>query len=90
MRVVFTNPAREDAEEIRAYLDEHYPYVLLSVERSLQLVIARIGTWPESAQLVVERKDIRMVPLVRYPYKIFYRIKPNVVEILHIHHSSRE
>ena len=90
MKVVFTDPALEDIETIRAYIIAHYPHISLSVERRFRLVFARIGTWPEGAQRVVERPDVRMVPLVRYPYKIFYRIKSDIVEILHIHHSSRE
>jgi len=90
MKVVFTDPALEDIEAIHAYITARHPHISLSVERRFRLVLVRIGTWPESAQRVVERQDVRMVPLVRYPYKIFYRIKPDVIEILHIHHSSRE
>ena len=90
MKVVFTDPALEDIEAIRTYIPARYPHISLSVERRFRLIFARIGAWPESAQRVVERPDVRMVPLVRYPYKIFYRIKTDVVEILHIHHSSRE
>ncbi len=90
MRIVFTDPALEDIEAIREYITVRYPHISLSVERRFRLVLARIGAWPESAQRVVERPDVRMVPLVRYPYKIFYRMKTDVVEILHIHHSSRD
>jgi len=32
---------------------------------------------------------VRVVPLIRYPYKIFYRVTPQAVEILYIHHASR-
>ena len=90
MRVVFTEPALEDLDEIRAYLAAHYPHVSSSVERRLRLVLARVGKWPESAQKVVERPGVRMVPLVRYPYKIFYRIGADAVEILHVYHSARD
>jgi len=30
-----------------------------------------------------------MVPLVLYPFLIFYRVADNAVEILHIHHTAR-
>ena len=30
----------------------------------------------------------RVVPLVRYPYKMFYRVTPDAVEILYIHHAA--
>jgi hypothetical protein len=33
---------------------------------------------------------VRVVPLGRYPYKIFYRVTKDAVEILHVHHAARE
>jgi len=27
--------------------------------------------------------------MIRYPYKIFYRVTSEAAEILHIHHSAR-
>jgi hypothetical protein len=35
------------------------------------------------------RQTVRQTPLVRYPYRIFYRVT-EVIEILHIHHTARE
>ena len=83
MKVVFADPALEDLEAIRDYITAHCPPISLSVERRFRFVFARISAWPESAQRVVERPDVRMAPLVRYPYKIFYRVKSDVVEVLH-------
>jgi plasmid stabilization system protein ParE len=31
-----------------------------------------------------------VLPVGRYPYKIFYRVADEAVEILHIHHAARE
>ncbi len=89
MKVVFTAAAIEDLGDIAAYLAAHYPNVAPAMERRIRIVIARVARWPESAQRVIDRPDVRVVPLVRYPYKIFYRITPDAVEILHIHHTSR-
>jgi len=33
---------------------------------------------------------MRVVPLVRYPYKVFYRVSDQTVEILYIHHAARD
>jgi toxin ParE1/3/4 len=52
--------------------------------------VRRIGTWPKSAEAVTQRPGVRVVPLIRYPYKIFYRITDEAVEILHIHHAVRQ
>ena len=51
--------------------------------------MTRIGSWPESAQEVEQRPNIRSVPFIRYPYKIFYHVLQGRVEILHVHHSAR-
>ena len=37
----------------------------------------------------MHRPDIRVAPLGRFPYKIFYRVRANAVEILHINHAAR-
>jgi toxin ParE1/3/4 len=53
-------------------------------------VLVRIEQWPESAREVGQRPGTRVVPLIRYPYKIFYRIVGERIEILHIHHAARD
>jgi len=89
VKVIFTAAAVEDLSDIADYLAAHYPNANPFVERRLHVVLARIARHPESAQWVAERPEVRMAPLVRYPYKIFYRITPEAVEILHIHHAAR-
>jgi len=49
----------------------------------------RISTWPKSAYEVSERPGVRLIPLRRYPYKIYYTITGRGVEILHVHHDKR-
>ncbi len=57
--------------------------------RRLQTIERRIGRWPESAEEVEQRPSVRMVPFLRYPYKLFYQVGSNAIEILHIHHAPR-
>jgi len=30
------------------------------------------------------------VPFIRYPYKLFYRVVSERIEVLHIHHTARD
>src|SRR4051812_49075176 len=90
MKVVFTEPALDDLKEILAYLAENYPGLAAAVEARIGMTIRRIGAWPESARRVGADEDIRVAPLVRYPYKIFYRVTAQAVEILHVHHAARQ
>ena len=89
MRVVYTDEALSDLTEILVYIDANYPINSSAFRHRLRAVTARIGAWPESAEEVAQRPGVRMVPLIRYPYRIFYRVSSDAVEILHIHHSAR-
>ena len=90
MKIVFTSAALADLKDIYSYVSVNYPSVVSSLERRMSAVLARIAEWPESAREVEERPGTRVVPLIRYPYKVFYRIAGDRIEILHIHHTARD
>ena len=90
MKVVLTEEALRNLEEIRSYLANHYPGAAAKVEERIRAVFRRLEDWPESAQSVADRPGVRKVPLVRYPYGIYYRIVDQTVEVLYIHHSARQ
>jgi toxin ParE1/3/4 len=90
MKVVYTDEALDNLDGILAFIASNYPTVSVALEKRLQTVIARIGAWPESAEEVAERPGVRVVLLIRYPYKIFYRITTEAVEIIYIHHAARQ
>jgi len=90
MKVVYTAAARKDLEDIASWLTAHYPAVAPAVERRIRNVVARIGRWPHSARPSAKRPGVRMTPIGRYPYKIFYRVTEDTVQILHVHHSARQ
>ena len=89
MNVVYTEPALADLEEIAAWLSEHYPGLGRTVEHRLKIVVAHIAQWPESMRRSTRWPDVRVAPLGRFPYKIFYSVREDTIEILHIHHASR-
>jgi plasmid stabilization system protein ParE len=90
MRVVYTDEALENLDEILATIASNYPTVYEAFQNRLQSVVKRISAWPDSAQEVAERSGVRVVPLIRYPYKVFYRNTGSVIEILYIHHAARD
>lgn len=85
MKVVYTAAAQNDLREIGEWLAAHYPVVAPRVEQRIRDVVAYIARRPESAP----RSAGRVMPLGHYPYKIFYRVTADTVEILHIHHAAR-
>jgi toxin ParE1/3/4 len=89
MRIIFTETALSDLNQIFEYLTSNYPTLVGPVERRINSVLSRLQDWPESARKVTQRTNVRVAPLVRYPYRIFYRITNEAIEIVHIRHTSR-
>ena len=90
MKVAFTDEALRDLDDITDWLALHYPGLGAALEWRLRLVVAHIGRWPHSARHSSVDPSVRVMPLGRYPYRIFYRVTEDAVQILHIHHASRE
>ena len=90
MKVVYTASALGDLTEIAEWLSLHYPSIANAAERRIRLTVAVIGQWPESARRSRQRPDVRVAAVGKYPYRIFYRVAADAVEILHIHHTARK
>ena len=91
MRVVYTQAALFDLENILSGLNAVNPLAAAAVERSISAAVARVAIWPRSARAVTQWSggNVRVVPLVRFPYLIFYQIRQQRIEILHVRHTSR-
>jgi hypothetical protein len=74
---------------ILSYIASHY-LASIGIWNPLRSVIARISQWPDSAQEVVGRPRVRVVPLIWYPYKVFYRNTGEAIEILYIHYVAQD
>jgi len=90
MKVIYTDEALRDLDEILAFIESNYPTIMAAFEMRLRAVEQRIGRWPKSAEEVEQRPGIRVVPFIRYPYKLFYQVANDVIEVLHIHHAARQ
>lgn len=90
MKLVYSRRALADLDEIATYYSASAsPTIAQSIERRLDDVIDRICRVPEAAPRVSQRSQVRVVAVVRYPFRIFYRVRDDTVDILHIRHTSR-
>ena len=89
MKVEYTHQALADLRKIAADSRLFNEDVALALELRIRRVVANIAQHPKAAAPVAERPGMRVVPLLRYPYKIFYRVMENRVRILHIRHTAR-
>jgi toxin ParE1/3/4 len=88
MRVRYTPEAFSDRERILEYLKERSPGGARNVAASIREAVMRLGDQPHSGYRT-DNPEVRVMFVVRYPYKIFYRVRDDAVEILHIRHTSR-
>jgi toxin ParE1/3/4 len=90
MKLVFSQRALTDLDEIATYYAANArPAVAQSMGRRLNDVIDRICRVPEAAPRVSQRSQVRAAAVVRYPFRIFYRVRGDTIDILHIRHTSR-
>jgi len=90
MRLVYSKRALADLDQIATYYTAHAsPTIAEAIGRQLRVVIERIARHPEAAPQVTQRSQVRVATVVRYPFRIFYRVNDGTIDILHIRHTSR-
>jgi toxin ParE1/3/4 len=90
MKAEYSNRAVADLRKIsadsrRAFGDR----VAEALEARIRAVVEHISRQPWIAPEVEQRPGLHVAPLVRYPFKIFYRVFEDRVRIQHIRHTSR-
>jgi plasmid stabilization system protein ParE len=90
MKVVYSPRAIRDLEEIGAYYRAAAsPKIAAAIGERIERVINRLPHHPHAAPRVARRANVRAVLVLRYPFKIFYRVRGDDIEILHIRHTAR-
>lgn len=90
MKVDYAPRAIRDLAEIARYYRSHADErVAAAVGARIERVIGLLAQRPKIAPVLVRRPDIRIALVLRYPYKVFYRVHPDMIQILHIRHTSR-
>ena len=90
MKLVYSRRALADLAEIAAYYTASAsPAIADSIGRRLEDVIDRILRVPEAAPKLSQRSHVRVVAVIRYPFRIFYRVRKDTIDILHVRHTSR-
>jgi toxin ParE1/3/4 len=90
MKVEYASRAVSDILDIADYyVSSDDPATGERVALRIREVVARIARAPRSGRPIPERPGVRVVPLLRYRYNVFYAATDDGVRILHIRHSSR-
>jgi toxin ParE1/3/4 len=89
MRIEYSKRALQDLRKVAAEAQAYGPGVAEAVEERLRHLIDHLRREPNGAPRIEERPGVRVIPLIKYPYKIFYRTTESAVRVLLIRHTSR-
>ena len=90
MRVEYSKRALADLRHIAAYYTRSGGSALAeSIAARIHGVVARLAELPLSGRAVAQRPEVRVALLLKYDYKIFYRVVGDTIRIVHIRHTSR-
>lgn len=90
MKVVYSERARQDIAAIYDYIAPRSSRAAQAVEDTIRATCEALADFPFAAP-ATDEPNVRRVPLVRYPYTIFYRVNAERehVEIARIIHSAQ-
>jgi len=89
VRVRYSPRAAVDLAVIADYLTERSPQGAQAVERAIRTTIALIADFPGCGRALAQRRTVRVIPVTRYPFLIFYTVTEESVIVLHIRHAAR-
>ena len=88
MKLVYAPRALRDLEGIATYLVQRSPSGAENVLSAIKSSIETLTAFPEMAP-AIDPAGHRRLPVLRYPYTVFYQIAGDELLILHIRHTSR-
>ena len=89
MRLIWAPQAIEDVEAIRTYVArDSEQYANLLVER-IVAAVDRLEGFPLSGRVVSEVGDESLREVIYRNYRIVYRLKPEIIEIVTVFHAAR-
>jgi len=90
IELVWSPRALTDLEEIRTYIEADSPAWADLTVRRLVASVERLRLYPDSGRIVPERQlpDIREV--VSGNFRIVYRRKPDMIEVVTVFRGSRD
>jgi len=89
MRIRWTLPAVADLENIKDYLQRHYPNFAEQTVRTIYQHAQSLKTMPNRGR-PGHRSGTRELALAPLPYVVVYSVNADAVEVLHIYHGAQD
>lgn len=88
LTVTFAPQARSDIGQIHEWLAERSANAATGVITSIRETSQLIGEYPMIGR-VTEFAGVRVLPVIRYPYLVYYLVEAHEVVIVHVRHGAR-
>ena len=88
-RILWSPQALLDVESVRDYISHDSPRYAELVVRRLIAAVGRLEEFPRSGRIVPERNREDLREIIVRPYRIVYRLRPDLVEIVTVFRASR-
>jgi toxin ParE1/3/4 len=88
-RILWSPQALLDLESIRDYIARDSPRYAELVIRRLVAAVERLEAFPQSGRIVPERNTEDVREIIVKPYRVVYRLRPELVEIVTVFRASR-
>lgn len=88
--VVWARPALEDVLEIRAYIARDSPRYARAVAERIFAAVDRLYEHPLSGRVVPEVGQATVREVIEPPYRIVYRVRAEVLEVVAVVHGARQ
>ena len=90
MRVIWSEQALLDIEHIRDYIAQDSPaYALPFIERMVRAT-RHLAQFPQSGRCMPEANNPAIREVICQGYRIVYRVRTNLIEIIMVAHGSRD
>ncbi len=88
-RIVWTRRAIEDTQAIKTFIEQDSPHAAGLVVQRIIAAVEQLPVFPECGRIVPEYQEPTVREIIRPPYRIVYRLRPEEIHIITIHHAAR-
>ena len=88
MKARYSKRAIQDLLSIADYMRDRNPQASLAIEQRIRSAVRQLELFPFIGR-TTDDPEIRVLPVVHYPYLIFYEVLQDELVIHHIRHGRR-
>ncbi len=87
--VRWTPQAADDLEAIAEFIAKDSPHYASLFVIDVLAAVERVASFPLSGRVVPEARDATTCEIILGSYRIIYRVREDLVEVLTVHHGAR-